>query len=79
MPIGDFNELSFRAIQDTLNINCYSFFQTTHVLFKKLRERAGGAPAAIINIGSYTHRLCLPQTTVYAATKAAVAQFSKAL
>ncbi|WP_017612057.1 SDR family NAD(P)-dependent oxidoreductase [Nocardiopsis salina] len=72
---GGFLSTSEEDWQHTFDLNFFSAVRSTRSALPSLLERSG----TVINIGSVNSRLALPRLVDYAAAKAALANFGKAL
>ncbi|MFI0463301.1 SDR family NAD(P)-dependent oxidoreductase [Saccharopolyspora sp. 5N102] len=70
-----FLAISDEEWQHTFELNFFSAVRTTRAALPSLIERRG----AVVNIGSVNSRLALPRLIDYAASKAALVNFGKAL
>lgn len=70
------NELDWDQIERVINVNLYGVLNTTKVFLPHLIARP---EAAIVNVASMGAYAPVPGQSVYGATKAAVAQLSRAL
>jgi NAD(P)-dependent dehydrogenase (short-subunit alcohol dehydrogenase family) len=70
----NFGALDFRVWRQVFDVNLDGMFFVTQAALPHMRERS-----AIINVGSILAEALFPGKTAYAASKAAVAAFSKAL
>lgn len=76
-PGGGFAALTDSAWQDELDLNLMSAVRLDRALVPAMAERGSGV---VIHVSSIQRRLPLPQsTTAYAAAKAALSTYSKAL
>lgn len=73
--LGGFLSVSDEDWQYTFDLNFFSAVRSTRAALPSLIERGG----TVVNIGSVNSRLALPRLIDYAASKAALANFSKAL
>ncbi|MCL6523093.1 MAG: SDR family oxidoreductase [Thermoflavifilum sp.] len=73
---GRFDELSWQAHQDMLQVNVMALMEITHALLPELKQNP---PAYILQVGSMAGYLPIPYMNSYAASKALVNQFTRAL
>ncbi|MGC3988729.1 MAG: SDR family oxidoreductase [Chthoniobacteraceae bacterium] len=73
---GPFIDSQWEDVRQMLEVNIKSLTKLTHALLPMLREYP---VAAILNVSSIASLLPLPDTAVYAASKAYVTSFSEAL
>ncbi|PJJ76115.1 hypothetical protein BXY57_1718 [Thermoflavifilum aggregans] len=74
---GSFDTLSWQAQQQMLQVNVMALLQITHSLLPLLQ--ADKEPAYILQVGSLAGYLPLPYFNLYAASKALVNSFTRAL
>lgn len=70
----EFEQTSYETINTTMEVNVLAVFQLTHELLPLLKEGA-----SIINIASMSGKLATVKSSIYAASKAALIQFSTIL
>jgi short-subunit dehydrogenase len=73
---GSFEKLSSEFYHKQINLNILTTCLLTHMFVPGLKDQA---PAYILNMGSMGGFFSLPEKVVYAATKAFIYSFSKAL
>jgi short-subunit dehydrogenase len=73
---GPFIDSEWAKVRQVLEVNVQALTKLTHALLPTLREYP---VAAILNVSSVASLLPLPDTAVYAASKAYVTSFSEAL
>ncbi|MBX5439846.1 MAG: SDR family oxidoreductase [Thermoflavifilum sp.] len=74
---GAFETVDWQAQQQMLQVNVMALLQITHRLLPLLK--ASGKPAYILQVGSLAGYLPLPYFNLYAASKALVNSFTRAL
>jgi short-subunit dehydrogenase len=74
--LGDFGSAEWSRLASILDVNITALTHLTHLLLPVLRA---SAPSAILQIGSVAGFFPLPYNAVYAASKAYVKNFSRAL
>ncbi|CAH8518078.1 unnamed protein product [Schistosoma intercalatum] len=75
---GEVNSPNEGSIRNIIHCNILSTVMMTSIILPKMLTQKGPNPG-IINIASYTALKLFPYVTVYASTKAFVAQFSRCL
>ncbi len=74
--LGNFFEASWSRLEEIITLNITAFTHLTHLFLPILRKQA---PSALLQVGSIAGFFPLPGNSVYAASKAYVEHFSKAL
>jgi short-subunit dehydrogenase len=76
---GKFSELSLQEQLDCLQVNSTSLVQLTYEFLPLLKANAKPGQARILNVSSMTAYQAIPTFAIYAASKAFVLSFSRAI
>jgi len=74
--MGEFFTASWKRLDEIITLNIQALTHLSHLVLPLLRKQA---PSALLHVGSAAGFFPLPETAVYAASKAYVGSFSEAL